>query len=67
MKSSPEDTFRALKDLPTRMKFRCRLGFHAYTVWKEHNNSAGFNIFRQEKSCIYCNFKKLRKVAYCDL
>jgi 5-methylcytosine-specific restriction endonuclease McrA len=61
--SDPENTFRALKDLPQFVdRWQCRVGWHRWTKWSEPQKKAGDVYFRQHRTCVDCGRVDVVKV-----
>lgn len=61
--SHPENTFRALKDLPPFVeRWQCRIGLHRWLKWSDPKKSPSDLYFRQHTFCADCNKAKIVKV-----
>ena len=61
--SDPENTFRALKDLPLFVdRWQCRVGLHRWSKWSEPKKNLGDVYFRQNRFCVDCGRAKVAKV-----
>ncbi len=61
--SDPENTFRALKDLPLFVdRWQCSVGVHRWTKWSEAQKKGGDMYFWRHKHCVDCNIARRRKV-----
>jgi len=53
--SHPENTFRALKDLPLFVdRWQCRIGLHRWTKWSDPQRKPHETHFRQHRECVDC-------------
>lgn len=61
--SDPENTFRALKDLPLFVdRWQCRVGLHRWTKWSEPQRNAHETYFRQHAVCVDCGRARIAKI-----
>ena len=61
--SSPENTFRALKDEPQFVdRWQCRIGIHRWTKWSEPKKQPSDIYFRQHRFCVDCGKADVIKV-----
>ena len=61
--SHPENTFRALKDLPLFVdRWQCRVGLHRWAKWSEPQRKPHEPYFTQHTMCVDCGRAKLAKI-----
>lgn len=67
MNTDQENMWRTLKDEPGIMKFRCKIGWHRWSVYAEDTSCGTSGMFKGsqyytrvffKKQCAYCNIPK---------
>lgn len=62
--SHPENTYRALKDLPPFVdRWQCRVGWHRWGKWSDGERRGGDLYIYQHRDCVDCNKTELRKIG----
>ena len=62
--STPDDTLRALKDLPYNAPTKCKFGFHKWSVWSlaDVKDHYGPRYGQQYRTCVNCNIAQARSM-----